>query len=109
MPIELSAAVTQRFHRGGISGVPDRVFPKNAKFSSTNPFGRVGAAAVIRCHRRYVFHDARGSDESILSAAWKKSGCQTFSDVLEARPCSSKNFVHSRFGVAFENAASVIG
>src|SRR5512141_1576632 len=104
-----SVALTQRFQRGWIRGVPARIVPLNAKFSSTNFFGRAGAAASNRCQRRYVFHVAIGTDLTSLSAARKKSGCQTLIETSAGTDCSRKNAAHSRLGVDRENASRLMG
>ena len=51
-PSWLSVASAQRFQRGFISVAPVRYLPLNAKFSSTNGFDKVSAAAFSRCHSR---------------------------------------------------------
>ncbi len=90
IPIAPSVAATQRFQRGWISGVPASVFPLNAKSSSTNFFERYGEAPESVCQRKYVFQSARDSETRSLSAALKKSGCQTFIGVSEGMFWSAK-------------------
>ncbi len=70
--------------------MPESVLLKKAKFSSTNRFGRLGAAEESKRQRRYVFQVASGTDFSRPSAALKKSGCQTLTVMLGGTPCSWK-------------------
>src|SRR6476619_2461753 len=109
IPMLPSIAFTQRFHRGGSSGIPERVLRLNSWSSWTKAFVSSGAEAERSCQRRYVFHVESGTDVSIAFAALKKSGCQTLMGTPAGTRWSRKYATHARLGVVRENASSVIG